>query len=207
MLLKVVLSNKVPSILIDYDKREKLKADLDARLALSKVFKDGMLVFYPLDMDWAKRNADRFFELCPTTINAVRHFLNENKPNGVALFEEKHIRKALREKCADVRKRIRAMKSVPAEFEFLFDDLDAHDMNGVDDEDDVDDPPAKAFVTKKAPLKSNNEETLEQTFNDTLVLNGSIDESVINAPISKKNRIESDGSLSSLLSTKKSKHT
>ena len=90
------LSNQVPSVLICPTTKASLVQDIDAGLAMTKVFKDIMLSFYPKDVEWASRNADKFFALCPNTITADIHFLNENNPNSIAKFTQKNARKALR---------------------------------------------------------------------------------------------------------------
>ena len=93
---KVSLSNQVPSVLICPATKASLVQDIDAGLAITKVFEDIMLSFYPDDIEWASRNVEKFLKLCPNTITATIHFLNENNPNSIAKFNHKNARKALR---------------------------------------------------------------------------------------------------------------
>ena len=76
--------------------KARLVQDIDVGLAMTKVFKDIMLSFYPDKIEWASRNAEKFMKLCPNTITATIHFLNESNPNSIAKFNHKIARKALR---------------------------------------------------------------------------------------------------------------
>lgn len=87
-------------------------------------------------------------------------------------------------------------QSISPEYEFLFNDLDEGDLDVSDDENDDE-------KSKDGAKANKDNQPLEDTFNQSLALNCTMDESIINAPISHKNRLESNGSLSSLVISKK----
>ena len=101
-----------------------------------------------------------------------------------------------REKCADVRKRIRAAGNISPEFEFLFNDLEESDSDASENEDEH---------PKSTQINKENAQPLDESFNSVFQLNCTMDEDFVNPKINSKHRLESDSSLSSIFSAKKSK--
>ena len=86
-----------------------------------------------------------------------------------------------REKCADVRKRIRAAGNISPEFEFLFNDLEESDSDASENEDQH---------PKSTQINKDNAQPLDESFNSVFQLNCTMDEDFVNPKINSKHRLE-----------------
>ena len=104
----MILCGEYPRVLIGTLKRAMLLESLKKKNKGSQVFTEAMNMFYPLDTDWADRNAEAFIQECPDTIKSILGFILQNKTDDISGFVWPEVRALLTTKCGDRRSKIKS---------------------------------------------------------------------------------------------------
>jgi len=104
----VILCGEYHRVLIGTLKRAMLLESLKKKNKGSQVFTEAMNMFYPLDTDWADRNAEAFIQECPYTIKSILGFILQNKTDDISGFVWPEVRALLTTKCGDRRSKIKS---------------------------------------------------------------------------------------------------